>query len=683
MSWDDQLLSPLKLREVPIMDLVNNSQNEVYGRNLGIKMLYRHLFDHFFLVTMQETLSPQAKINFNTAARQCINIQREDLRQMANRRIETLEQYFLAHIKNNIEVLRRDLSLRNTKEIFDWLRAAYSRSAYRISRTPQVSGETIQPENEKMLNPQRLLTDEQELSQKQNSSDIQGAKGIVMMLLNKRIPHTLLNKLEDKEKKINFSQLYSVMRHNHQDKTEILTKFEEAVKSSPFKLASGLVTYEMLLKKYANIIMGIYGIVRLIARKYHRAFTLEESKNKTLADLKDEDVVTEFKKFENVWKKIIPEFSETHSEVFNFNFMCNQNFDPSIITAEILEKQLNTPVYRFLMIDRADDDTDESTYMNAVVSTLVNNIHNKLIDEAYKVLGVDPAAIAKDEQSSLKLEYCNSSNLIGPVDFGSIVLKSYYFHTDPDKENQMVFDMPTIEAECAKKVIKQKILVDGNYLSYYSFKYSKKTENLKYLNILKTKFKDIGLPESLKTELGRLSESDKKAVKDFALELAEPIQLQNLEGNPSLKAHKLPEYSKVYKPARLRLDELAISQIPALYDYLEELDLSSKLIAPLKPDQDKAIRLVDIDRLESLYSEIEASYKAYPDKQEILKTMSVSDYGIEVDDLPKDVQDLVYGNLSAIRKAILERRTMTASSSMSNKPTIKKPADREMDSSRM
>jgi hypothetical protein len=683
MIGSDPVLSPLKLREVPIMDLVNNSQNEVYGKNLGIKMLYRHLFDHFFLVTMQETLSPQARINFNTAARQCINIQREDLRQMANRRIETLEQYFLAHIKNNIEVLRRDLSLRNTKEIFDWLRAAYSRSAYRISRSPQVSGETIQPENEKMLNPQRLLTDEQELSQKQNSSDIQGAKGIVMMLLNKRIPNNLLNKLEDKEKNINFSQLYSVMRHNHQDKTEILTKFEEAVKSSPFKLASGLVTYEMLLKKYANIIMGIYGIVRLIARKYHRAFTLEESKNKTLADLKDDDVVAEFKKFENVWKKIIPEFSETHSEIFNFNFMCNQNFDPSIITAEILEKQLNTPVYRFLMIDRADDDTDASTYMNAVVSTLVNNVHNKLIDEAYRVLGVDPAAIAKDEQSSLKLEYCNSSNLIGPVDFGSIVLKSYYFHTDPDKENQMVFDMPTIEAECSKKVIKQKILVDGNYLSYYSFKYSKKTENLKYLNILKTKFKDIGLPESLKTELGRLSESDKKAVKDFALELAEPIQLQNLEGNPSLKAHKLPEYSKVYKPARLRLDELAISQIPALYDYLEELDLSSKLIAPLTPDQDKAIRLVDIDRLESLYSEIEASYRAYPDKQEILKTMSVSDYGIEVDDLPKDLQDIVYGNLSAIRKAIQERRTMTASSSMSNKPTVKKPADREMDSSRM
>jgi hypothetical protein len=61
MIGSDPVLSPLKLREVPIMDLVNNSQNEVYGKNLGIKMLYRHLFDHFFLVTMQETLSPQAR----------------------------------------------------------------------------------------------------------------------------------------------------------------------------------------------------------------------------------------------------------------------------------------------------------------------------------------------------------------------------------------------------------------------------------------------------------------------------------------------------------------------------------------------------------------------------------------------------------------------------------------------
>jgi hypothetical protein len=341
---------------------------------------------------------------------------------------------------------------------------------------------------------------------------------------------------------------------------------------------------------------------------------------------------------------------------------------------------MKTPVYRFLFIDRNDDDMEDSIYMKSVVTTLVKNLHNKLIDEAYKVLGVDPIAVARDSETSIRLDYCSSANLIGQVNYSSSVVKNYYFSTEMEHENRLVFDMANIEAECARKLIKQKILVDDNDLSFYRFKFSKKTESLRYLNQLKEKFKNIRLSESVKSELTRLSEEEKKSMKDFILEVAEPVLLGYYYDSPYMKLSNILSITKIARPLRMRIEDFVVMDLPAVYDFVLDSDFSSSFNTPLKTDQRDALGGVDFERLQRLESDMKESLEAYPDQQEMMKSYGVELQGIEVDDLPEALRSITFGQLGSLQKEI-ESRSLRSLRGRQEK--MRKNTGGEMDSENM
>ena len=134
LDIDDPLYYQQSLQEFPITQqaIAVNRRNEHYSRNIGIKLTYKHLFDHMYMLTSLMSLNTQQKANFRSAAEQSIDLTKPDLRMMANRQIHTVSEYFLAHIKNDIQVLCRDLGLRSQTEMFDWLRGAYSNLSERL-----------------------------------------------------------------------------------------------------------------------------------------------------------------------------------------------------------------------------------------------------------------------------------------------------------------------------------------------------------------------------------------------------------------------------------------------------------------------------------------------------------------------------------------------------------------------
>jgi hypothetical protein len=654
----DPLLYPLKLQEHPIMDIVNNSRNDQYCKDLGIKMIYRHLFDHFFLVTQQEILDNASRANFREAAEAVIDVTRVELQTMANRKVENIDQYFLAHVKNDIEMLKRDLGLRNSVEVFDWLRAAYSKAAFRISRGAAgvvCPPENVQPPREYLTNAQRLLNEEEEMRHRQKSDESQGAKGIVKMLIHKRINEKMLKDLGDNSTPISFVQLYSVLRHNYQDLNGVIEIFNDQVKNSSFSLLKNVVNYQTLLADYAEIVMANYDLSRLLSKKYNRCFTLEESRTTTLASLNDSEVEEAFERFRFVWNEVIDRKylkNQKHEEVFQFAFMCAQTFDATAIKDGILRQGMDSPIFHFLLIDRNDCDDSDSLFMKAVVGTLIKQFHNKLVDQALEILGVDiNSAEKKDDKSSIQLEHCNKSSFIRPVDLKSCIFKNYYFRTEIEHETKLVFDMATIETECARQLLRHKILVDEADLPYYAFKFSKKTENLNYLHRLGKKLPKLELGEAAKTEANRLDETEAQAVIDFLLEVAEPVLLNHLYDSPHISLAEVVADTKVDKPPRLRLDDFTVAQIPALYAYLTAATIETALNDPLTEEQISAFELVDVKRIKTLIAEIKETYQGYADKQNEMKGQAVEIFGVETDDLPEALQRLTFGQLIAVEKA--------------------------------
>jgi hypothetical protein len=486
--------------------------------------------------------------------------------------------------------------------------------------------------------------------------------------------------INQKTIRLSLVQLYSVLRHNYQDPSMIISLFNENVKNSSFGLLTSIVNYQALLSDYSEIVMANYSITRILSRKYHRKFTLEEARSVTLESLQDPEVEKNFYRFEKAWTNLIPKYLQNHPDVFSFAFMCAQNFDANAIKDLILAQGLKTPVFQFLLVDRQDCQDADSLFMKAVIGSLIKHLHNKLIDLSLEVRGLKGNS-AKEDSDSIKLEHCSESSFVKSIDYTSAVLKNYYFRTEVEHENKLVFDLASIEAECSKLITFRKILVEEGDLLYYSFKYSKKTENLGFLNKLRKKLSETTLHESIKTELNRLEDTEVKTTIDFLLEVAEPVLLNHLYDSPHTSLAEVVESLRVDRPARLRLDNLYVGQIPALYAYLTASAMESQLQTPLSEDQQKSLEQLNNNQLTALVDEIAETYQEFAENKDLVIKTAIKDV-LDLDHLPASIGNITFGQLGSLQRELKQRkdRTVTVESSTLQTTAVRKtPISSEME----
>jgi hypothetical protein len=671
----DSMLSPLKVKEVGVAQIDANRDNAEYCKKLGLKLLYRHMFDHFFLISLQEILGPQEKERFREASRGSIDLRRRELNTMADRRIENIEQYFLAHVKNDIEMLRRDLSLRNVTDAFDWIRNSFSLAAKNLSgqiRNQAVVTERIQPNLEYFDNPVSLLTLEESKSQKQNSNDEQGAKGVLKMLVNKRIPLNVLESLPQTDEAVKVKELFKVMRHNFLASTDIFSKFKESVVTSPHGLLKLVVEKQEFLTSYAAVVMSSFKLVNIFNTKYSRAFTFDESLTKTLRSLKDPEVEDAFEDFVNTWKNIItPSILEAHKDVFEFAFMCAQDFDAMTITKDIIEKGLDTPVFRFLFIDRNEQEGKEFIYIKSVVSTMVNRLHNRIMELANKILGINEDPKHQASQG-VYIEYCNRDSFVGQIDLQATVLQNYYFNSQPERETSLVFDFNVIENECARMLLKKKILVDDKDLTNYAFKYSRGTQNVQYLKKMAAIFGEVALDPRIKGELQRLEKEDRQSVKDFILEVGELVYLNYKYDNPQEILLNILGTSKISRPSGLRLEEVQVSQLSPMYNFI--CGQSSDLLASgqtLTPDELAALRKLNIGQIEAIVNEAREIVNNYGDAQTIASLMDTEMATFFDSELPGVLTKLKFKSIGSIESELAARRQQVPQPAPQRRQTVR------------
>ena len=644
------------------MEIVNHSTDENFCKKLGVKMMYRHLFDHFFLVTVQEILRPEAKQNFLNAARRSINLNAEELRNMANRRIESIEQYFLAHIKNDIDVLRKDLGLRSNTEIFDWLRSAFSSAARRISRAPRgvpVAKETVQPEFRFIENPAALLELEMQMTQSQNSNEEQGAKGQLKMMVNKRIPELILENMDNSVK-----QLYKVMRHNYQDKKELIEKFKDKVKTSSHNLLLKVINCNDLLGTYDVILMSNLKIVQHIAKKYHRRFTVEDARKTTLRNLiqREDDIELEelFEDFKYTWeKRVTTSVLDNHQDVFAFAFQCAQDFNAIDLIKTIIQDGLETPMIKFMLIDRNEDGCDIKEYMlmNSVITTLIKNLHNKLIEFSYELLRIDTDSKVNENISKVKIDHCDKNTLLKTVNLDEIVVENYYFSTK--NETKLVFDMDLIENEVARHLIKYKpIKAEDADLTYYAFKNSKGTENMQLLKKLVKQIGPIPLDSGIKNDLKKMTEEDLKATRQFLLEVAGPIYLGVRFEDPEKKLLEAIYDLKISRPPVLRLENshVSIAQIGPMFDFINESLNPAAPTRSLTSEQEKAIQQIDRETHQKLAEEMREFMDGYDTSLREQMATCIVGGSIDIDNVPKCLLDsLTFGQVGAVEAELVRK----------------------------
>jgi hypothetical protein len=667
LESNDTLYTPLKLKEVNIMDLVNNSRNVEYIRTFSIRMTFRHLFDHYFFLIAPQLLNENQRPNFDRACREGIDLNLPELKVMANRPIHSYIEYFLAHIKNDIELLRRDLRLNSTADIFDWLRAILSQTVERIlpmNSIQVVPVDQLTPPNAVINNPRDVLIKQDENMAKQKRIEETGCSGVAKFLVNKRIKEEHLKFMQPAQIEQTMA-LYRILRHNYLEAKDIDHEFERYVQVSSSQLLIPVYRYKDLLPKFYDILETNTAIARYISSQYSMKFTKEKVRNVTIRSLNDNELSDKLDRFIRLWTEDMPKYESQFPEIFSFAFMCQQNLDVFEWIKNIVNLKDESTIHNFMFISRDDDDSNDIIYIKAIVRSLIDNFHNKLVKLANKVLTGEEEVVhnqragdrrSKDDDEAIFLGQCKRENVVGAVPIDEVIRANYFFESDCNKETNLLFDMERIEYLLAKAIKRPIIRFDDGDIKYYGFKNSQtvlKEENLK--NLIKCIEPGTKLPPKVKDDTEKLSQEDLLRLDSFITDLGEHIYLNFEYKQLDEKLLKfVPPEMPV--PTGINLGIVKLNHLPDLKKIIVKAKTSS-LISNQTDDIDPVIEKIliglHVDMLTELIQEMQEYIEGYGiDK---VSDMQLSDF-ISVPGIPDAVGPLKFGQLGSVSKILEEKK---------------------------
>jgi hypothetical protein len=514
--------TPLKLKELGVKSIVDALKQRGQGAmdNFLAKLLFRHMFDHMLVISLPEILEPQDAEKFIGSLKNLLPYEKPQFREimgrMAGKTIKNHNEYFLAHVKNDLETISQMCNFRNPVQIFDYMRGILSIVAEKILNKQRMTTTDVLISDQDLKSPQELLTRQQEIADriKDNELDV---KSIFKAILFRNIKQGLMKAMFPKNGQ-RFEHIYRFMRHNDLHKKHILSKFtENLAKTSGYSLLKDVVNYQDILKDFGVMVDANVKIAQHFNLNYDRAYNFDEASELDIMKLDDAVLAKQYKEFHRVWTEVIPMYEDKHPKVFSFAFMCQQNLNVKDFIDGLLAPG-GACMRKFLFIDPKEYSDINLLYMSSIVRTLVNNFHNEIVGKINKALKLDTT----DEKNVGKknIEYCSVDDYVGHCSFEQHVLNNFWYETTTEGENNIHFDMLRIEYLCARDMKKPLINFDEKDIRFYNFKNTKLSEYELNLQDLIKKVRPIDLDADTIKFFEDLPEASISKSYEFILEVS-------------------------------------------------------------------------------------------------------------------------------------------------------------------
>lgn len=515
--------TPIKIKEFGIKGIVDAMKNR--GKtdemaNFQSNLSIRHMFDHMLIISLPELLEPSDATLFTESLKYLLPYEiksfNEIMGRMAGRKISNHSEYFLAHIKNDIETLSQAFNFRNPVQIFDYMRAIMSTIAEKILNGKKMSLTDVLINSLDLSNPSLILPRQQAIADSIRDNELD-LKCVFKAILFRNIKTGLIKNIFPKNGQ-QFEHIYKFMRHNDLNSKYILDKFNKKLaEGSTNGLLKNIVNYQDILKDFPIMVDANVKMAQHFNLNYDRAYNFDDASELDIMKIDDLTLKRLFADFQRIWTEVIPMYEDKFPEVFSFAFMCQQNLNVKDFIDGLLAPG-GAIMRKFLFIDPKEYNDINLLYMSSIVRTFVDKFHNMIVEKINKVLKLDTT----DERNVGKknIEYCSPEDYVSYVGFEHHVLNNFWYETSAESENNIHFDMGRIEYLCARDMKKNMINFDEKDIRYYNFKNTKLTEYESNLQDLIKKIKPVELDQETVKYFEDLPESSISKSYEFILEVS-------------------------------------------------------------------------------------------------------------------------------------------------------------------
>jgi hypothetical protein len=514
---------PFKLIEVgreTFMERRKLKGNSPFWQIFFCNLFLRHLFDHMLLTIIPETLTASNKETYDQKMKQIIDFSNPNNKElygrMSGKEIHSYMEYFLAHVKNDIEILKKELNFENPVDIFDWLRATMTVVVEKMSRDKtSYSGNTNFLTEAEVTDPQALLIMQSKNIQAMTCTDV-STKYIVKSMLFRKVENQLLHNFMHDFKEESES-IYQFCRHNKYERAKVFAAFNKQLDTSEFTLLKQVVKYRYVLVDFPRMVKANLDLTYYLMSNYNRIYNFDDANSLDILTLPDPRIKELFNEFVAVWNSVIPKHEEANPEIFSFGYMCQRNLDVGKFINGI--KEPGGAIFgRLVFVDSNDYAAQDLLYMKSILETFIKHFHNMFVELINKVL-----LIKESDYERTLPEFCDESSFMSSYNYEPLVESNFWYNTETSKENEIYFDLKRIEYQCAKAMRKKWINFEEKDLTYYKFKDTNITENELLIKKMLEKVTPIALDETAKKMLDDMKEEQINKSYDFIMEIGEYI----------------------------------------------------------------------------------------------------------------------------------------------------------------
>lgn len=661
---------PLKIIEIgpeKFLEKRKMKANTPFWQVFFCNLFIRHLFDHMFLTILPETLTT-TKEAFNAKVKQIINYDQPLIKElygkMSGKEIHNHMEYFLAHVKNDIDVLAKELLFENPVDIFDWTRAMLTTLVEKMHKGAEFRQSDIAILTETdVTQPKQLIIEQEKNIEAMVSTDI-STKFVVKSVFFRKVDGELLRDFM-REYKDESHFIYQFLRHNKFERTKLFAEFNKQLEVSDCTLLKLIVKYNHVLKEFPRMVKANLDLAYYLMNNYSRLYNFDEASSVDILSLPDPRIKELFKEFEYVWEHIIPKHEDTNPEIFSFAYLCQQNLNVDGFIKRIRAAG-GAMLVNLVFVDSKVYASQDLLYMKAILETFIKKFHNMFVEHINKVMQIELADVDRT-----MAEFCDEGSFMSSHNYEPLIESNFWYNTEVSGENELYFDLKRIEYLCAKAMKKKWINFEEADLVYYMFKDANAEENAKTIEDMLKKIEKIDLDPHEKQVVEQMNEVQITKSHEFLMEIGDYVyqnflfhdnqrQLKNIiESIDSLILRKRFNAYDEKLHARLK-----VGHLPDYYECVQEKkfnftfsvdrDIYNK---PLTTEQKVAFKdLIDDpnvegDDLEEIKIQIKDVIREYYEKGTEFTKMTISNFVYNLEDIAPGAEfigELTFGQFLAI-----------------------------------
>lgn len=549
-----------------------------------VERILTHFFDNAYLLlypTINIDIKDKIDQIYSNAFKSDPN--QETFKIINNTRIQSYEDYYLAHLMFDIEQIMNkcNVSIKDTVRLFN---EAIIQMAESLAQKSTISN-TIQ----------HTLCGERNLF---------GNTNLNLGLINSRLDQWSEEETNIKKQEFNFAlkkmslkeirEFFPVHYYNCQLFRNIPIKnlssmFEDSIKENwiqrDYPYLCHFMNIREVLPVYSRIVLAHLNLVTSINETLGGLYSVEEARVTQLDRILDENfqIKDAYKEFQEVWKNVIPPIKLKHSSMFNIAFMCQRNLDPDDYFNKLTQPELLTLMDVILI----ESDTNEGIFLLGIIQTLVKWQEEQL-NKARALLN-RPKCKSKFAMKLQKEDYLEGVNQ------NSLVEENAFFSLNFNQENMVRFNYHNIEQKLATVLSENKLIPifekdTPNCIQFFQFKGGEESSQ---------KWKIV------EKVLGRINRED------MDIDLRERFEASALPELENIKSYLSLVCLELYKQV-IYDDDLQISELTEKYDRFYKIpifNINQELLREVKLSY--LAEIIDIYHIKSVDVKLDEDKKFY------------------------------------------------------------------------